>query len=160
MNAGIAVGDLVKFAMPPEWSERIEEWINVEKTCTRCGYKYFEISNMGARKCKQHSGYYMYHSKKWSCCGKDIPGRYYGCVRADHTILLREYNESDSEKVPKAISKVLGLREKSFESDPGVIADLHGIQKYTVDGAAEVENTMTEYTYVSRYDRIEANKLM
>lgn len=159
-NASIAVGDLVKYVIPEEWNEKIEQWFNMYKICARCSKIYYEINNIGTRNCRQHAGYYQYHTQTWSCCGSNIPERLYGCIKSDHTILLVEYTEKDTLKIPRSVTRALGIPEESFESNPGIISELNGISMYTEEGTCELKGVMEEYAHIPRYDIIAANSMM
>ena len=145
----------------------MEIWSTVKLKCSMCGKMFFEIDNIGMwakishekwiksgkviGACGQHAFIgHVQRGDKWPCCGdlqtsrKDWSNK--GCVRADHTVYPRPFNEEDDETIPSQLVDYLtGYRASLQDSQNRPVVAKRGF------------NSVSHI--VRRYDDSQANAL-
>ena len=151
-------------ALDDFWEKTVERWSTERLKCSVCGAWFYEINNIGGwakishekwiesnkviGACGQHSYVgQVLKGEKWPCCGdlrtsrRDWSNK--GCIRADHTVYPRPFDEGDDEQIPsQLIDYLTGYRAslKSTQDYPVVIkrgfnAPSHVVRRYD-DGLA------------------------
>lgn len=118
------------------WQERVDRWSTERLKCSVCGTLFYEINNIGGwgkishdawiksdkviGACGQHAYVgQIIVGERWPCCGDlqttRIDNTNKGCIRADHTVYPRPFDENDDEQIPSQLLDYLTGYRASLE---------------------------------------------
>lgn len=96
------------------------------RMCSRCGWRYRELFNLGTLCCSQHPGRFV--AEKYTCCGRERDSE--GCQRVDHTCTrYMLFPEGETTPLPKALQAVVPAESRIY-SEEGVFVGCRRIQPF------------------------------